>query len=351
METINSAIKSQSLESEEQCLKMDLVVIGRKEEDPVQVVVDADISHPPGAPGVENGDTEKDSSNAAAGDPLRSSTDAEHQHHQAVSPSTQATSSTTAGKKRKAVINDNDNASSSTTDMQKKVKVFDKVFEKHCRELQAFIEEFGHLRVPLRYPKNPSFGQWCTSTRCPYTKLQKRMPIKRDLSQDKMERLEEIGFQWTIRALHNDVFEQHCAELEAFKEEFGHCNVSYDYKDNPSLGLWCSRVKTAYQRIQKKKGKTSRILSRLEEIGFQWSRIAPAKVSFEDHCAELEAFKEKFGHCNISYDYKDNPSLLQNENSVPENTKWTENNSKSITSQDRAIGRDWLPIEGGERLR
>jgi len=104
------------VESEEERLQMDLVVIGRKEEDHV---VDVDISRP-GA--VENGETteNKDSSNAAK-DPLRSS--AEH-HRQTVSPLTQATIFSTR-KKRKTMINDN--ASRSTTDMQKKVKVFDNV--------------------------------------------------------------------------------------------------------------------------------------------------------------------------------------------------------------------------------
>jgi len=49
------------------------------------------------------------------------------------------------------------------------------------------------------------------------------------LTQDQIERLEEIGFKWKIR----ETFEQRCRDLEAFKRDFGHCHVS---KEKDSLG-------------------------------------------------------------------------------------------------------------------
>jgi len=69
------------------------------------------------------------------------------------------------------------------------------VFEKRCRELIAFKKEFGHCNVPQRYADNPSLGQWCHNMRSAYKKVQKGMQATRNLSQDRIERLEEIGFQ------------------------------------------------------------------------------------------------------------------------------------------------------------
>ena len=52
------------------------------------------------------------------------------------------------------------------------------------------------------------------------------MKANRNISNDRIERLEEIGFQWQVlRTEYCKTFEKHCRELIAFKEEFGHCNV------------------------------------------------------------------------------------------------------------------------------
>jgi len=80
-----------------------------------------------------------------------------------------------------------------------------------------------------------------------YNKIQKGMKTNYNLSQDRIERLEEIGFQWKI----NITFEKRYRELIAFKEEFRHCNVPVKYSGNPSLGNWCSRMRSAYNNIQK----------------------------------------------------------------------------------------------------
>ena len=80
------------------------------------------------------------------------------------------------------------------------------LFEKHCRELEVFKEEFGHCNVPQRYPGNPSLGHWCRNMRTSYhriqmgkeepNRIQKEMKRTCKLSQDRIKRLEEIGFQW-----------------------------------------------------------------------------------------------------------------------------------------------------------
>jgi len=190
---------------------------------------------------------------------------------------------------------------------------YDEAFEKHCRELIAFKEEFGHCNVSQRYADNPSLGQWCSQMRTAYKKVQKGIKTNSKLSQDRIERLEDIGFQWGVD--YDKVFKKRCCELITFKEEVGHCNVPISYADNPSLGQWCRQARTAYKKVQKgMKTKydlsQDRIVERLEDIGFQWQGVVYDEA-FEKRCCELIAFKEEFGHCNVSQRYADNPSLGQ----------------------------------------
>ena len=74
--------------------------------------------------------------------------------------------------------------------------VHDASFEKRCHELVAFKKEFGHCNVPRSYKGNPSLRNWCNIMRNAYSKKQKGNKIRSNLSQDRIERLEEIGFEW-----------------------------------------------------------------------------------------------------------------------------------------------------------
>ena len=72
----------------------------------------------------------------------------------------------------------------------------------------------------------------------------------------------------------NTGFDEWCDQLLRFKDEFSHCNVPSIYADNPGLGYWCVRMRTAYKKIQKGIKANSNFskdrIERLEEIGFQW---------------------------------------------------------------------------------
>jgi len=189
---------------------------------------------------------------------------------------------------------------------------YDKKFEKHCHEFIAFKDEFGHCNIPYKYTGNPSFGKWCSDIRNAYKKIQKGMKSNSNLSQDRIDRLEEIGFQWKVFSV---TFEERCREFIAFKDEFGHCNIPYIYTGNPSLGRFCGNMRTAYRKIQKGMKAKSNLsqdrIERLEEIGFEWqpSRTVNDDKIFEQRCRELTSFKEEFGHCNVPSRYAGNSSL------------------------------------------
>jgi hypothetical protein len=75
---------------------------------------------------------------------------------------------------------------------------YNTVFEKRCRELIAFKEEVGHCNVPVRCANNSGLGHWCSDIRCSYNAIQKGNKAKYNISQERIERLEEIGFQWQV---------------------------------------------------------------------------------------------------------------------------------------------------------
>ena len=97
-------------------------------------------------------------------------------------------------------------------------------FDERCNQLLQFKDKFGHCNVPYKYVNNPSLGKWCSNMRTAYNKIQKGMKANCNHSQDRIERLEEIGFQ--LHGVDQDeAFKKHCRELIAFKEDFGHCHV------------------------------------------------------------------------------------------------------------------------------
>jgi hypothetical protein len=173
-------------------------------------------------------------------------------------------------------------------------------FEGRYKQLIDFIDEFEYCNVSRKSLADPSSGQWCSTLRCAYNQIQQGQTPRSNLTQDQIERLEEIGFKWNLALQGMTTVEQRCHDLEAFKSEFGHCNVSRKYSANPSLGQWCSRMRCYYNQIQQgrtpERNLTQDKIERLEDIGFKWK----VEKVFVQRWHDFEAFKSEFGHCNVS---------------------------------------------------
>ena len=87
------------------------------------------------------------------------------------------------------------------------------------------------------------YARWCDTMRTAYKTIQKGMKSNRNLSRERIDRLEEIGFKWQS-GTYDDIFEERCRELIVFKKEVGNCNVLQRYACNPSLGKWCSNLRS-----------------------------------------------------------------------------------------------------------
>ncbi len=96
---------------------------------------------------------------------------------------------------------------------------------------------------------------------------QRKANKKNKLSQERIDKLEQIGFIWDIKEM---FWEEMFSKLLDYKNNYGNCNVPYQWPENYKLASWVSR-----QRNMKKKEKLSEErIQRLEAIGFVWNTKA-----------------------------------------------------------------------------
>jgi hypothetical protein len=121
--------------------------------------------------------------------------------------------------------------------------------------LGAFKKVHGNCRVPAEWPENRRLGMWVGT--------QRRRRKEGKLSQERISRLNEIGFVWDkLEAMWEDKF----SELVEYKRIHTHCNVPAGWSQNPQLALWVAR-----QREFRRTGRiSSERIIRLNKIGFRW---------------------------------------------------------------------------------
>ncbi|GFH61957.1 hypothetical protein CTEN210_18433 [Chaetoceros tenuissimus] len=145
-------------------------------------------------------------------------------------------------------------------------------FDLRITKLQQFKEKHGHCNVPWKYEDDPSLGNWVSDMRYSYKQIRLGKTPRYNLTQARIDKLEEIGFQWQLSK--NLSFEVQMTKLQQFKEKQGHCNVPRRYEDDPSLGNWVAYMRQAYKQIQLDKkprnSLTEAKIKQLEEMGFQW---------------------------------------------------------------------------------
>lgn len=72
-------------------------------------------------------------------------------------------------------------------------------FDEKFQELLAFQESHGHTNVNSNYPQNPALGNWCFNVRQAYDKIKKGKRANMKLSDEEIERLNNIGFSWDYK--------------------------------------------------------------------------------------------------------------------------------------------------------
>jgi hypothetical protein len=169
--------------------------------------------------------------------------------------------------------------------------LLDKLWEDKFLELRAFKAIHGHCNVPDNWSENPKLGNWVHN--------QRAFRKKRQLSEDRIQRLDEIGLVWDSRDVS---WEEMFAALAIYRENNGHCNVPHLCSKNPKLGKWVHK-----QRQKRKNNQLSEEqIRRLDQIGLIWN---PSDSTWEEKFAELLIYKEINGHCNVPNHWSKNQQL------------------------------------------
>ena len=114
--------------------------------------------------------------------------------------------------------------------------------------------------------------------------------------------MNELGFVWEMQK--RFPWETHFAELVAYKERNGNCNVSRSDAANRNLGIWVGLQRTEY-----KDGKLSEErISQLNELGFVW-KLRNNDEFWKTSYNNLVAYKAEHGHCFVSQKDEANKSL------------------------------------------
>ena len=159
------------------------------------------------------------------------------------------------------------------------------------QQLIAYKEEFGDCNVLRSYTNPLQLPTWVSE--------QRTVKKKGKLSEDKIKRLEAIGFSWNP---HKDLWKQMYEELVAFKGEFGDCNVPTEYDDNLPLGRW---VRKQRQKYEKGKLNPDRV-QELEVLGLTWN---PDETYWNQMYQELVDYHRVHGDCNVPQKFPENPQL------------------------------------------
>jgi superfamily II DNA or RNA helicase len=169
--------------------------------------------------------------------------------------------------------------------------VIDYYWEQMFSDLLEFRKQYGHCRVPQGWLTNKSLAIWVTTQR------QGRKNGR--LSNEKIQRLEGIGFSWDPS---ESDWENMFSKLVQFKTEHNHCNVPAKYPKDLRLGKWVDHQRNFYRRNSLSKER----IVRLEKMGFVWDQL---ETEWKSRFEELLAYKRKHGHCNVPQKWKENPKL------------------------------------------
>ena len=139
-----------------------------------------------------------------------------------------------------------------------------------------------------------------------WVRTQRSLKSDGKLQPEREALLNSIGFNWNRDVTDNklqEIWRGMYEKLKQYHKAHGDSDVPCRSKENPKLATW-----VATQRARKKQGDLSdEQIQLLEKLGFTWK--SRDRGTWDDRLAEVAAFKEKNGHCEIPLNYPENPKL------------------------------------------
>ena len=176
------------------------------------------------------------------------------------------------------------------------------LWKQRLRQLKEFRRAHGHVNVPMHW-ENRELARWIVKQRQNYRRCALDPWLK--------SHLESLGLVWDRGQI---VWDQRLAQLRAFHQEHGHCNVSA--RQNSSLYFYLERL-----RLRHDTGKLPKEhVQLLEALGFEWSKkrtrtvgerrrkypqnkepysLPAITTEWTSHYRQLVEFREREGHCLV----------------------------------------------------
>jgi superfamily II DNA or RNA helicase len=168
-------------------------------------------------------------------------------------------------------------------------------WEDRLAEVVAYKAKHGDCDIPTIFPENPKLGRFVNAMRTQRN--------RGTLSQDRIVRLDAVGFVWESTRGDGD-WHRYFQELLNYKNQHGDSVVPSIWPANQKLANWVGR-----QRQAKKAGKLDEEKVRLLEAnGFKWS-VAGPREPWDARYAQLLEFKSTHGHCDVPRRHPANPLL------------------------------------------
>jgi len=204
--------------------------------------------------------------------------------------------------------------------------VRDDKWAENIRNLKLFKEQHGHCEVDLIESDGDAFCRWFVN--------QRSLGAAGNMDATRLAQLNDLGFPWTSgmndRRWH-DMYER----LKRYHSTYGNSDVPSRWKDDPKLAAWLT-----VQRGLRKQGQMSdERVCLLDELNVTWKSRDVG--TWEDRLAEVVAFREKHGHCEIPTTYPENQKLGRFVNSMRTTRIAGELSAERIAKLD-AVGFPWV---------
>ena len=203
----------------------------------------------------------------------------------------------------------------------------DEKWNARLKELLQYKSEHGNCNVPVRQGK---LGRWVNRQRSAY--------MADSLAQDRIDRLNSIGFKWALKSPGSTVpWETRLEELINYKAKHGECNVP---QKQGKLGTWVGSQRTAYRAGSLLQDR----IDRLDSIGFKWS-LKEAALPWETRFKDLVQYKEVHGDCNVPRRQGQLGIWVETQRNTHKKGKLSHDRIDRLN----CIGFDWTPPIGGSR--
>ena len=176
------------------------------------------------------------------------------------------------------------------------------MWQTQYEHLCQYKQEHGTAHVSVRSTSHPVLGRWCDNQRQAYRRYQKGASSW--LNEERIAKLNEIGFQWSLKSNPQVPFTERVQQLADFQRQHNHSKVPLNHPNG--LGAWIHRTRTQFRKNELSQER----IAELQSANFPLESPL-THATWEERIERLKQFREKHGHTNVPKDYPDDPDLAK----------------------------------------